>query len=184
MTQENKANVLALPIILGLVLFVGAAALSWWTLPAERRGVAPEAPQEIAVQAEEAEVGEASRPEPVDVDAALAAIDEGGCAACHTIPNVPNAIGQVGPDLSKIGVEGATRIEGYGAEAYIRESLLEPNAFIAPECPFGPCTPGTMPSLQLDEAEIETIVNYLATLGRGDSESAGTDGGKETSEPR
>ncbi len=100
-----------------------------------------------------------------DLDAVIAAIEKGGCTACHTIPNIPNAIGQVGPDLSKIGTDGATRQDGYSAEEYIRESLREPSAFIAPECPLGPCVAGTMPQLTLDQSEIETIVSYLSTLG-------------------
>jgi len=100
-----------------------------------------------------------------DLSAVIAAIDKGGCVACHTIPNIPGAVGQVGPNLSRIGVEAANRREGYTAEAYIRESLLEPSAFTAPECPTGPCPPGTMPQLFLDQAEIEVIVKYLATLG-------------------
>jgi hypothetical protein len=68
--------------------------------------------------------------------------------------------------LSHIGVDGATRIEGYTAEAYIRESLLEPGAFTVPECPTGSCVTGVMPTLsQLNEAEIEVLVGYLSTLG-------------------
>lgn len=61
-----------------------------------------------------------------------------GCSGCHGSPDgtIPAA---VGPDLSQIAVEGATRIEGYSAAQYIYESILEPNAFIAPDCPNGPC---------------------------------------------
>jgi cytochrome c551/c552 len=100
-----------------------------------------------------------------DLDAVIAAIDKGGCVACHTIPNIPGAVGQVGPNLSRIGADAANRREGYTAEAYIRESLLEPSAFTAPECPTGPCPPGAMPQLLLDQTEIEVIVKYLTTLG-------------------
>ena len=45
----------------------------------------------------------------------------------------------MGPDLSNIAVDGATRIEGYSAADYVYESILEPNAFIAEQCPTGPC---------------------------------------------
>jgi hypothetical protein len=100
-----------------------------------------------------------------NLDAVIAAIDKGGCVACHTIPNIPGAVGQVGPNLSRIGAEATTRREGYTAEAYIRESLLEPSSFTAPECPTGPCPPGAMPQLLLNQAEIEVFVMYLATLG-------------------
>lgn len=102
---------------------------------------------------------------PVDLEQVIAAINKGGCTACHTIPNIPNAVGQVGPNLSNIGVEAATRREGYTAQEYIRESLEEPNAFTAPECPLGPCVAGTMPQLTLNDSEIDLLVNYLSTLG-------------------
>lgn len=61
-----------------------------------------------------------------------------GCSGCHGSPDgsIPAA---VGPDLSNIAVDGATRVEGYSAEMYIYESILDPNAFIAPDCPTGPC---------------------------------------------
>ena len=91
-----------------------------------------------------------------------------GCIGCHVIPNVPGAAGAVGPNLSEIGVVAATRVEGLSAVEYIYQSILEPDAFIAPECPAGPCLPGLM--LQnlgdvLTPEEIDMVVAYLATLG-------------------
>jgi hypothetical protein len=99
----------------------------------------------------------------VDLDEVIAAINKGGCTACHTIPDIPGAVGVVGPNLANIGVAGAERIPG----AYIRESLVEPNAFTAPECPTGPCITGVMPEILLEDAEVDVIVSYLATLGTG-----------------
>jgi hypothetical protein len=87
--------------------------------------------------------------------------------ACHTISGVPGAVGKVGPNLSNIGNDAATRIKDYTAEQYIRESLLKPNAFIAPKCPFGSCVPGAMPAnleQTLTPAELDTIVEYLLGL--------------------
>lgn len=101
----------------------------------------------------------------VDLDAAITAINSGGCIACHTIPGIPNAVGMVGPDLSNIGVDAATRIEGYSAEDYIRESLIEPNAFVAPDCPTGPCVEGVMVVAGVSDADLEIIIDYLLTLG-------------------
>jgi nitrite reductase (NO-forming)/hydroxylamine reductase len=101
----------------------------------------------------------------VDIDAAIAAANKGGCAACHVIPGIPNAQGQVGPNLSNIGVDAATRREGYTAQEYIRESLVEPAAFTAPDCPTGPCITGAMPILQLTDEEVGALVGYLSTLG-------------------
>ncbi len=96
----------------------------------------------------------------------------GGCAACHTIPGVPNAVGLVGPDLSAIGAEGEGRVTGLSAEEYIRQSILDPAAFIAPACPIGECPTDVMPpnlSERLVGDDLDRIVGYLLTLtGEGE----------------
>ena len=120
MTQDKSEN-LALPIILGLVLILGAGALVWYTLPQSKRPQMEPA-REAATTAEETEEGETTGAEvplpPVDLEAAIAAVQAGGCTACHTIPGIPGAVGQVGPNLANIGVDAATRREGYDAERY------------------------------------------------------------------
>lgn len=110
---------------------------------------------------------------PAEIEKAVTAINKGGCLTCHTIPGVPGAVGQVGPNLSKIGMEAAKRREGYTALDYIRESILDPGAFTAPECPAGPCAQGVMPVVALEEAELEAIIKYLATLGLEEVAQAG-----------
>lgn len=90
-----------------------------------------------------------------------------GCIGCHTIPGVPGATGLVGPDLSQIGADAATRKPGTDAAAYIRESIVDPEAFIAPQCPNGPCPSGVMlPNFaaRLAPAEIDLMVTYLSGL--------------------
>jgi len=91
-----------------------------------------------------------------------------GCIGCHVIPGVAGAVGMLGPNLTNIGVDGATRVEGLSSEDYIRQSLLEPNAVIAPECPTGPCLPNLMVQ-NLDEIltpeELDSIVAYLTVQG-------------------
>ena len=44
-----------------------------------------------------------------------------------------------GPWLGEIAEVGATRVEGQTAVQYVYTSILDPNAFIAPDCPNGPC---------------------------------------------
>lgn len=109
-----------------------------------------------------------------ELEAVAAVVEKGGCATCHAIPDIPNAVGVVGPDLSNIGAEAADRIEGYTAEEYLRESIIEPNAFIAPECPnnISPCPPAMILTNELSETEIDTIVNYLSTLGADEVSAA------------
>jgi len=92
-----------------------------------------------------------------------------GCSSCHGNPDgsIPAA---VGPNLGGIGEAGATRISGYTAAQYIYESVLNPTAFIAPECPNGPCPPtsGMPPNfadrLGTNPQDMADILSYL--LGR------------------
>lgn len=106
--------------------------------------------------------------------ATAAAFAKAGCAGCHTIPGVPNAVGLVGPNLSKIGAEAGSRKPGASAEDYLRESILNPAALLAPQCPNGPCPAGVMPpnfGERLSEGDIDLIVAYLLTL-TGEAEAA------------
>ena len=101
---------------------------------------------------------------PADV---VAIITKATCFACHMIPGVPGAAGMVGPDLTGIGTAAATRVPGQTAEQYIHESIVNPNAVIAPKCPTGPCLPNVMlPNLAqtLTAEEIDKVVAYLVTL--------------------
>lgn len=98
----------------------------------------------------------------------IAAINKAGCSGCHTIPGVPGAEGKVGPNLATIGADAASRKPPLSAEEYIRESILDPAAFIAPACPNGLCPQGVMlPTFAeiLTPAEVDTIVAFLAVLG-------------------
>ncbi len=115
--------------------------------------------------------------EPKDTtQVAIAAMQKGGCGACHVIPGVPNAQGTIGPDLSKMGVIAGERIKdpNYKGKAktaagYLRESLVDPNAYIVPECPGGACQEGMMPAFKgtLSDEEINAIVDYLLNLKEG-----------------
>ncbi len=82
-----------------------------------------------------------------------------GCSACHTIDSVAQARGQVGPDLSVVGARLT--------EPELRQSIVDPNAVIAAECPTGPCLPGIM--LQnfadtLTPGQIDDLVSFLSGL--------------------
>jgi mono/diheme cytochrome c family protein len=61
-----------------------------------------------------------------------------GCSGCHGDLNVAGSAA-VGPWLGDIAQNAATRIEGKSAAQYVYESILNPDAFIAPACPTGPC---------------------------------------------
>lgn len=87
------------------------------------------------------------------------------CATCHAIEGV--ATGAVGPDLTRIATTAEERAPEAGvesAEAYILQSIVDPNAYIAPECPSGPCPSGVMPQAfgkTLSDDQIKALVAYL-----------------------
>ena len=91
-------------------------------------------------------------------DRGKALFTEKGCNACHTIAGLPGATGQVGPPLSTIGTVAASRKPGTSAEAYIHESIAEPQAFAAPGFP------PVMPKLDLTDQELNSLVAYLLSL--------------------
>lgn len=78
-----------------------------------------------------------------------------GCAACHTLSAVPGATGNVGPSLDGVGARAASRRPGVSAEAYLRESIQSPNAFVVPG--FQPL----MPQLPLADDELAALVALL-----------------------
>lgn len=51
------------------------------------------------------------------------------CQLCHQIDGI--AVGLIGPDLTHIATDAGGRIPGMSAEAYIRESIKNPEDFIA-----------------------------------------------------
>ena len=81
------------------------------------------------------------------------------CSTCHAIDSEPFAVGQVGPNLSHIGSQGNA--------AFIRESIVDPDAVIAEDCPAGACPPGVMPQNfgdTLTAEQLDGLVEYLVSL--------------------
>jgi nitrite reductase (NO-forming)/hydroxylamine reductase len=120
-------------------------------------------------------VGEAEKPAGLyDKELALSAFQKGGCAACHTIPGIPGAVGTIGPDLSSFGITAAEIVASAeytgtakNAEEYIHESIVDPAAYLTPECPSGPCQAGLMPPTfgqTYTSDELAAVVGYLASL--------------------
>ena len=82
-----------------------------------------------------------------------------GCSSCHAIKDVSTAI--IGPDLSSIGTEGGEMKPGMSAEAFIRESIQSPGAFIAPN--YSPIMPQDI-AKGLSQADLDALVAYLLSL--------------------
>ena len=62
-----------------------------------------------------------------------------GCNACHGLLDNSGSAA-IGPWLGDIAERGGNLVDGQSAEQYVYRSILEPNEFIAPECPTGPCS--------------------------------------------
>ncbi len=94
-------------------------------------------------------------------------IEQNGCTGCHQISGL-SPKSYMAPGLDNIG--------GYSTAAYLRESLVEPNAVVVPGYNRNahPNTPwynvvdgkrqSTMPPYPLDEKSLDDMVAYLKTL--------------------
>ena len=84
----------------------------------------------------------------------------GGCAVCHTIEGL--TAGPIGPDLTHIGTDAGTRKPGFSAEDYIRESIREPEVFVAEGVERA--IPGLMLSAltaNLTDGQVDALVEFL-----------------------
>lgn len=101
-----------------------------------------------------------------DPELGAAAYQNYGCNGCHGLPEEAGSA-TVGPWLGDIATNGSERIDGYSAQDYIYDSILNPNAFISPDCPTGPCTePSLMPGdfanrMGNNPQEMADILSYL-----------------------
>lgn len=77
-----------------------------------------------------------------------------GCSACHALAGISSS--RVGPDLTSLPGVAAQRKPGYSAEAYVRESILDPSAFRV----VGHSSV-TMPDLPITDAEADALVSFL-----------------------
>ncbi len=84
------------------------------------------------------------------------------CATCHIIESVPESYGLLGPDLSHIATDAATRQPGVSARDYITTSIVDPESFVAEG--VDRATPGLMTSVitaSLTDADVEALVEFL-----------------------
>jgi cytochrome c551/c552 len=84
---------------------------------------------------------------------------QAGCVTCHSLE--PDVV-VVGPSLAKIGAEAGSRVSGVSAEEYLRQSILEPDAYTAEGF-----AAGLMPKAladELSEEQVGDLVAYMLTL--------------------
>ncbi len=85
---------------------------------------------------------------------------KGTCAACHKIEGT-DAVGAVGPELSKIGDVAGTRVAGQTAEQYIEQSIVNPSAYLVPS--YADLMTKTFGQTLAPE-ELQDLVAYLSSL--------------------
>lgn len=79
-----------------------------------------------------------------------------GCAACHSTAS--NTV--VGPGLQGVGTRAVTRVSGLTAEAYFRQAVKDPGAFLVPG--FNNLMPTIYASIS--ETDLNDLVAYLLSL--------------------
>jgi cytochrome c oxidase subunit 4 len=65
-----------------------------------------------------------------NADAGKLVFQKFGCGACHTVASFPGARGTVGPALDGLPERAAKRLPGMAGEAYIRQSVEDPGAYV------------------------------------------------------
>ena len=83
-----------------------------------------------------------------------------GCITCHSMD--PDTT-LVGPSISGVGARAGARVAGLSAEEYLRQSILDPSAFVV-----GGFDDGKMPTDLgdvLTPAEVDAVVAHLLTFG-------------------
>jgi len=82
-----------------------------------------------------------------------------GCVTCHSLESGTRL---AGPSLAGIGEVAASRVEGMSATEYLRQSIVEPNAFLVDG--FRKDTMPTDYVLSLTDAQVDALVEYMEGL--------------------
>jgi cytochrome c oxidase subunit 2 len=89
------------------------------------------------------------------------AFSTSGCSSCHTFTPA-GAKGTVGPDLDKLPAEA--KQAGQPLASFVRESIVNPNAYIQPGYSKN-IMPGTF-GTSLSSQQLDALVKYLASGGK------------------
>lgn len=86
-------------------------------------------------------------------------VGPGGCGACHTLEDA-GSTGNVGPKLDTVasGAKGA----GQPLEAYVKQSIVDPNAYVVPGFPKGVMPPDFKTTLTAQQ--IDDLVAYIVAV--------------------
>lgn len=84
---------------------------------------------------------------------------QAGCATCHSLE--PDRV-LVGPSMAGVGARAGTRVSGQSSEDYLRESIVQPDAYTVDGF-----AAGLMPAAiagELSDQQLNDLVAYLLTL--------------------
>ncbi len=84
---------------------------------------------------------------------------QAGCITCHSLDA---GVTIVGPSMAGIASRAGSAVAGQAAEDYLRESILNPNAYLVEGFPAD-----TMPNVwgtELTDAQVDALIAYLMTL--------------------
>ncbi|GAB4273632.1 MAG: hypothetical protein Kow0080_21300 [Candidatus Promineifilaceae bacterium] len=104
-------------------------------------------------------VGDAARGEELFNQVTIGPNSAPGCVTCHSLE--PGVV-LVGPSQSDVATRAETRVDGMSAEDYIRQSIIEPNAYVVDGF-----TEGVMYQNygeELSARDINDIVAFMLTL--------------------
>lgn len=82
-----------------------------------------------------------------------------GCSVCHSV--TPGVEG-VGPNLSGVGLVAGARVPGLTAEEYLRQSILDPDAYVVDGFPSGQMLDNYRETLS--DEDVDALVTFLTTL--------------------
>jgi mono/diheme cytochrome c family protein len=81
-----------------------------------------------------------------------------GCASCHEANFFQQ---RLGPPVDQVGLTAATRRPGVSAEEYLRESILDPGAYLVPG--YQDSMPRDL-GRDLSPTDLDALVAYLLSL--------------------
>ncbi len=84
---------------------------------------------------------------------------QAGCSTCHSL-DADTVI--VGPSIAGIASRAGTQVSGMSAEDYLRQSILEPDAFVTDGFDAGLMV--QVWAQELSDEQVDQLVAYLMTL--------------------
>jgi mono/diheme cytochrome c family protein len=85
--------------------------------------------------------------------------NQAGCATCHSLQE---GVTIVGPSLAGVGSRAGERVSGLSAEDYLRQSILEPNAYTVEG--FSANIMPLVWSDVLSKEQVDDLIAFLMTL--------------------